>query len=85
MDENDFMDLLAAQSLERLSKREVVLGEESLQKELEEIFKETVGEIKPEVQIRISRLIVKIMDEEQRIFQVGMEQGIRIQKWINSL
>jgi hypothetical protein len=85
MDENDFMDLLATQSLERLSKREVVLGEESLQKELEEIFKETVGEIKPEVQIRISRLIVKIMDEEQRIFQVGMEQGIRIQKWINSL
>jgi hypothetical protein len=85
MDENDFMDLLVAQSLERLSKRENMLGEESLQKELDEIFKETAGEITTENRTRISRLVVRIMDEEQRIFQVGLEQGIRIQKWIDNL
>jgi len=80
--EEEFVNWLAEQRMNSLSGKENIFNEEAIIKEITKIFGDGMDlDVKTELALFIDRLI----QGEKAIYEKGMEDGIRLAKWVFSI
>lgn len=85
MMENEFTDILSNIGVSGLEENRDVMDESTIEAEIRAIIAEEDEEYPAKVEMHISMLAERMKYDMQQAYRAGIEEGIRLCKWIKDL
>ena len=85
MVEDEIIDCFVDRAMERLSADEVIMAEVSVQKEVEMLVSEAMGNISEETWHRVFAHVNRVEYDKRKAYEAGMTDGIRLAKWLQKI